>query len=99
MTGLTQPLHIAVNILLNGLVREYSEEAQDRMERVENFENWSVGQHRIDTTEAVGQAWESWHSDPAKQRTVIQALRHTCITLPVDGSCDHELKIKGFEPG
>lgn len=58
-TGLTRPLDIAVNKPFKHSLREFSEEALDRMEKVENLEKWSVHQHRIITTEAVARAWES----------------------------------------
>lgn len=98
-TGLTQPLDIAVNEPFKGLLREFPEEARDQVKKAGNFEKRSMDQHRIVTTEAVARAWESWHSDLDKQRTGIQAFRNTGITRPVDGSCGHELKIKGFVPG
>ena len=71
------------------------------MERKSGGENawkWSVGQHRVVTTEAVGRAWEEWHLSNSGRKIVIQSFRDTGISLPVDGSCDRELKIKGFTP-
>lgn len=98
-TPLTQPLDVAMNKPFKGLIKEYTEEACECKEMEEDIDKWSVGQHRVVTTEAVGQAWEEWHKSIARRKIIIQSFRDTGISLPVDGSCDHELNIKGFAPG
>lgn len=97
-TPMTQPLDIAINKPFKGLVKEFTEELREQKESIEEIDKWSVGQHRVVTTEAVGKAWEEWHQSNARRKIVIQSFRDTGISLPVDGSCDRELKIKGFAP-
>jgi len=99
-TPMTQPLDTAINKPFKGLVKEFTEKLRERKESLygENAGKWSVGQHRVVTTEAVGRAWEEWHLSNSRRKIVIQSFRDTGISLPVDGSCDRELKIKGFTP-
>lgn len=98
-TSMTQPLDVAVNKPFKGMIKEFTEEARERTEEEKDIDKWSVSQHRIVTTEAVGRAWEAWNNDSTKRKIVIQSFKDTGISLPVDGSRDHELKIKGFAPG
>ena len=100
-TPLTQPLDVAMNKPFKGLIKEFTEELREKKEEVDDIEKWSISQHRIVTTEAVGRAWEEWHrpGSQSRQKIVIQSFRDTGISLPVDGSHDHELNIKGFAPG
>lgn len=65
-TGLTQTLDVAKNKPFEGLVRKFVEEARDQKER-EGIEKWSIDQHRIMTTEAIGNTacviprpWPRW---------------------------------------
>ncbi|KAG0123621.1 hypothetical protein HOY82DRAFT_543441 [Tuber indicum] len=96
---MTQPLDIALNKPFKGLIKEFTEEIREKKEDLEDIEKWTVSQHRAVTTEAVGRAWEEWHQSHARQKIIIQSFRRTGISLPVDGSCDSELSIKGFAPG
>ena len=54
-----------------------------------------VGRRRVLTTWAVGEAWEVF----CRERTsVIQrSFRAVGLALPIDGSHDHEISIKGLE--
>ena len=99
-TPMTQPLDTANNKLFKGLVKEFTKELRERKESMEgeNAGKWSAGQHQVVTTEAVGRAWEEWHLSNSRRKIVIQSFRNTGISLPVDGSCGRELKIKGFTP-
>jgi len=99
-TPMTQPLDTAINKPFKGLVKAFTKEVRERKESLEgeNAGKWSVGQHQVVTTEAVGRAWEEWHLSNSRRKIVIQSFRNTGISLPVDGSCGRELKIKGFTP-
>lgn len=97
-TPLTQPLDVAINKPFKGLVKEHNEVIREYMEDENKLEDWTVSHHRIATTRAVGRAWEAWGKSIEKQKIVIQSFRNTGISLPVDGSRDHEIKIKGFRP-
>lgn len=97
-TPLTQPLDVVMNKPFKGLIKEFTEEARERKEKEEDIEKWSVSQHRVVTTEAVGRAWEEWYKSVDRRKIIIKSFRDTGISLPVDGSCDHELNIKGFAP-
>ena len=48
----------------------------------------------------VGRASEEWHKSGSQkqQNIVIQSIHDTGISLPVDGSGDHDLNIKDFTP-
>lgn len=67
-TALTQPLDIAINKRCKGLIEEFTEEAREYEEDVEDIEKWSISQHRVVTTEAVGHAWEEWHKPRSETR-------------------------------
>lgn len=100
-TPLTQPLDVAINKPFKGLIKEVTEELREKKETEEDIEKWSVSQHRVVTTQAVGKAWEEWHKleSQLRQKIVIQSFCDTGISLPVNGSRDHELNIKCFAPG
>lgn len=98
-TPMTQPLDVAVNKPFKALIKEYTEQIRERKEIEEDVDKWSTSQHHVITTQAVGQAWGEWHSSVASRKIVIKSIRDTGISLPVDGSCDHELNIKGFPLG
>jgi hypothetical protein len=42
---------------------------------------------------------EEWNRSKIRRKVIIQTFRDTSVSLPVDGSCDHESKIKGLVPG
>ena len=56
--------------------------------------SWSVGDKRVMTTQVVGTAWTQFCCD--KTGLIQKAFRDVGVTLPVDGSKDHELRIKGI---
>lgn len=56
-----------------------------------------IGRRRVITTWAVGEAWERFCKD--KQHIIIRAFRAVGLGLPIDGSCDAEISIKGLNSG
>jgi len=54
-----------------------------------------VGRRRILTTLAVGEAWEIFSQQRAE--VVKKSFRILGLALPIDGSCDGEISIKGIE--
>ena len=56
-----------------------------------------VGRRRIAVTWAVGEAWECFSAEKAE--VVRRAFRVVGLGLPIDGSADEEISIKGIETG
>ena len=55
---------------------------------------YSVSQRRVLLTKWVGQAWEDMHTEDSDM--IRQAFQQVGLGLPIDGSRDHEIKIKDF---
>ncbi|KAG0129183.1 hypothetical protein HOY82DRAFT_540914 [Tuber indicum] len=54
-----------------------------------------IGRRRILTTWAVGEAWEIFTSE---QIEVVKKSFHILgLALPIDGTCDQEISIKGLD--
>lgn len=53
-----------------------------------------MGQRRVLTTWCVGDAWYLFCIE--KQDIIKRVFRKVGLSLPIDGSADHELDIKGF---
>lgn len=54
-----------------------------------------IGRRRVMTTWAVGDAWERLCKE--KQQVVVRSFRAVGLALPIDGSCDSEISIKGLD--
>jgi len=54
-----------------------------------------VGRRRILTTWAVGEAWERFSRD--RKEVVKKSFHILGLALPIDGSCDGEISIKGID--
>ncbi|KAG0125495.1 hypothetical protein HOY82DRAFT_543119 [Tuber indicum] len=61
----------------------------------EEIENWTIQQYWILTTHYVADAFYTFHSE--KHDIITRSFRKVGLSLPVDGSQDQELDIKGFE--
>jgi len=94
-TSLVQPLDVAINNPFKEIMRELTDEAIFAMESAETFHKWSVRDRRILTTTCVGDAFYRFHLEKAD---IIQRIfgKVGLSLLPIDGSCDSELHIKGF---
>lgn len=75
------------------------EEKIDKMEQDEiagkELSNSLVGRRRIATTWAVSESWERFCTE--KKDIIIRSFRAVGLALPVDGSADMEISIKGLE--
>lgn len=54
-----------------------------------------IGRRRVMTTWAVGDAWERFSKE--KQQVVIRSFWAVRLALPIDGSCDSKISIKGLD--
>ena len=93
-TSLIQPLDVSVNKPFKELMRDLTDEKIFELESAEDFEKWTVGDPRVMTTHCVGEAFNQFHS--SKSHVIKNSFRKLGLSLPIDGSQDHELDIKGF---
>jgi hypothetical protein len=59
--------------------------------------NWqsAASKMRVMMTQGVGEAWEQFNRE--KREVVVRSFRCLGISLPIDGSCDNEISIKGLD--
>jgi len=93
-TSLVQPLDISVNKPRKEHIRDLRDEQIFQLESAEEFENWTVGDRRIMTTHCIGKAFYQFHTEKAD--LIRTSFRKVALSLPIDGSSDQELDIKGF---
>ena len=93
-TGFIQVCDTVINKSLKSRIEELADQYIDENEREWVEGKYSVSQRRVLLTKWVGQAWEDMH---AKDSDMIrQAFVQVGLGLPIDGSRDHEIKIKDF---
>jgi hypothetical protein len=93
-TGFIQVCDTVVNRSLKARIEELADRYIDEHE-IEWVEGtYSVGDRRVLLTKWVGQAWEDMHTEDGDM--IRQAFKQVGLCLPVDGSQDHEIKIKDF---
>lgn len=93
-TSLVQPLDVSVNKPLKELIRGLTDEAIRDYESVKDFEKWTVGDRQVLTTNCVGDAWYQFSIE--KHELLQRAFWKIGLSLPIDGSADDQLHIKGF---
>jgi len=104
-TGLVQPLDVSVNKpfkiilrdILDDLLDDYEVRHQLDLRELHRLDTSAIGKRRILVTHAVAKAWEQFTSRQAYKKLVISTFRKLGLTLPIDGSCDDELSIKGID--
>jgi hypothetical protein len=91
-TGYVQVLDVLINKLIKAYIQEYED-----LWIEENFElwesgKWSIGDRRILLTKWVAQAFERVHLE--HKNAIIACFKNVGLSLVVDGSADHLLKIR-----
>jgi hypothetical protein len=93
-TGFVQVCDTVVNRSLKARIEELADQYIDEHERDWVEGKYSVSQRRVLLTKWVGQAWEDMHTEDGDM--IRQAFQQVGLGLPIDGSRDHEIKIKDF---
>jgi len=103
-TGLVQPLDVSVNKPFKNILRDiledylntYEAQHQANLHELHQSNTSAIAERRILVTHVVGEAWEKFCY--TYQELVAITFRKLGLTLPIDGSCDDELLIKGIDP-
>lgn len=101
-TGLMQPLDVAVNKPLKDILRALVEDALDLYENRsgedlrESSRPSAVEDRRVLVQHCLADAWEIFCT--TKRELIVSSFRKVGLALPIDGSCDDELSIKGIPP-
>lgn len=80
--------------MLEERLGEIEEEEERILEEGGRLTGSMVGRRRIAVTWAVGEAWERFSVE--RIAVVQRAFRVVGLSLPIDGSEDHELSIRGL---
>ncbi|RPA97235.1 hypothetical protein L873DRAFT_1691456 [Choiromyces venosus 120613-1] len=94
-TGLLQPLDTAVNKPFKSFLREYTDTYIEIRSHSNPHEKWSTSDKRIMVTHVVAEAWAAFTSE--KGELLRKSFRDLGVTLPLDGSKDDQIRIKGFQ--
>ena len=101
-TGLVQPLDVSVTKPFKSLLRDILNDLLDQdqdthhlnLHEIQRSNTNAIAECRVLVTQAVGAAWEQFCEK--HQGLVVQTFRKLGITLPIDGSSDGELSVKGI---
>jgi hypothetical protein len=93
-TRFVQVCDTVVNRSLKARIEELADQYIDENEKEWVEGAYSVSQRRVLLTKWVGQAWEDMHAEDGDM--IRQAFVQVGLGLPIDGSRDHEIKIKDF---
>jgi len=73
---------------------EHTDRAIFMVETIDSVHRWTVSQRCILTTTCVGKVYNKFHEE--KGDIIRSVFQKVGLSLPVDGSRDSELDIKGF---
>jgi hypothetical protein len=85
---------IVINKSLKDQIEELADQYVDEHEREWVEGKYTVSQRRVLLTKWVGQAWEDMYAEDSDM--IRQAFVQVGLGLLIDGSRDHEIKIKDF---
>lgn len=71
------------------------EEEERLLAQGKNLPGSKVGRRRVMTTWAVGDAWEEFCRE--RKEVICRSFRAVGLSLPIDGSCDNEMSLKGLD--
>ncbi|RPA89934.1 hypothetical protein L873DRAFT_1719961 [Choiromyces venosus 120613-1] len=94
-TSLVQPLDISVNKPFKEMLCDLTDQKIFELESMEAFERWTVGDCCIMTTQCIGNAFHQFHTHKAE--IICFSFCNVGLSLPIDGSLDYKIDIKGFE--
>ena len=104
-TGLVQPPDVSVNRPFKDILKQVIDDTIDLAEgepilvpaSTAGKKDWQseASKMRVMMTKCVGEAWEIFNRE--KRDVVIRSFRCLGIALPIDGSCDNEISIKGLD--
>ncbi|RPB01395.1 hypothetical protein L873DRAFT_1788299 [Choiromyces venosus 120613-1] len=96
-TGLLQPLNTAVNKQFKSFLREFTDTYIDSQSNSNPLapEKWTTSDKRVMVTHVVPEAWAAFTSEKAE--LIRKSFHDLGVTLPIDGSKDSEIRIKGFD--
>ena len=102
-TRLVQPFDVSVNKpfksllfdILDDLLDQYQDTYNLNLREIQISNTNVIAECRVLVTQAVGAAWEQFCEK--HQGLVVQTFRKLGITLPIDGSSDGELSVKGID--
>jgi len=102
-TGLVQPLDVSVNKpfksllrdILDNLLDQYQDIHHINLREIQRSNSSAIAERRVLVTQAVGAAWEQFCEK--HQGLVVSTFRKLGLTLPIDGSSDEELSVKGID--
>jgi hypothetical protein len=95
-TGIGQPIDISVNRPFKDMLKEEIDKELERMDKEpeEIAGSSAVGEMRVMMTKCVGAAWERFCQE--RREVIIRSFRCIGASLPIDGSSDGEISIKGL---